>query len=204
MKTRRWPVLGATAMMVATLALAGCGAGAGGAAGGGNAQAPASEQAKEAAYQRATEGKGIVNTFITDKFYDGKVTDEASAEKCVMSIIDRLGGNDKTELELNSVRATEGGLKVVTLQQRVGGVLVYGSTVKLIVDKDDNPIAVVGSIMPDVQLEPLENWAVDAAKAEQIVMDKLKAEGSSDKLVEGTSDRAIIEIPGTQNNYTCV
>ena len=208
MKSRRWTTLAAVAMVVTTLVLAGCGAGAGGASdsvtGDASAQDSAAKQAREAVYQQAAEGEGMVNTFITDKFYDGKITDEASAEKCVMSIIDRLGGNDKTELEPNSTRATEGGLKVVTFQQRVGGVFVHGSTVKLIVDNEDNPIAVVGSIMPDVQLEPLEDWAIDAAKAEQIVMDSIKTEGSSDKIVEGATERAIIGVPNTDGQYACV
>ena len=223
MKARRWTVLAAAAMVAAVLALAGCGTGAGGAAGGAagsssgapegsaaaaaadtSAQMSAEDQAKLAAYQQASAGEGIVNTFITDKFYDGKVTDEASAEKCVMSVINRLGGDDKTELEIISVRPIESGLTVATFQQRVGGILVYGSTVKLIIDKDDNPIAVVGSIMPDVQVGSLEDLAIDAAQAEQIVMDKLKAEGSTDTLVEGATDKAIIGVPNMQSQYTCV
>ena len=168
-----------------------------------SASQSASDEAAAAVYQKALAGEDIVNTFITENLPNGKIADDAAAEKCVMGMIDRLGGDKTTELEINSVRPVEDGMTTYTFTQRAGGVLVYGSTVKLIVDKDGNPIAVVSSIMPDVQIKPIESWAVDAAQAEKVVMDQLKAQDSTAKLVEGASERTIIGIPGNQDNYVC-
>ena len=137
----------------------------------------AAGEGEEAVYLRASEGDGIVNAFIGERFYDGKVTDENEAEECVKSVLDRIGGDETTELEINSVRPTADGNKVVIFSQRAGGVLVYGATVKLVVDKDDVPIALVSSIMPDLKIRPIEEWAIDDKQAEQIVMDMLREQG---------------------------
>ena len=95
-------------------------------------------------------------------------------------------------------------MTVVTFTQRAGEMMVFGSTVKLVLDKDDNPIALVASILPDVQIRDIEEWAVDAAGAERVVMSQLEAQGASDSLVEGATTRAIVPIPGTKDRYACV
>ena len=88
----------------------------------------ADDEAVTALYQKALAGEGIVNTFITDKIYDGKISDDAAAEECIKGMIGRLGGDKTTELEINSVRPVEDGMTVYTFTQRAGEVLVYGST----------------------------------------------------------------------------
>lgn len=150
------------------------------------------------------ENNVFVNTFITEKFCDHKVTNEEEAEACVKKMIDRIGGDKTTELELKSVRPNEDGMTVVTFTQRTGQMMVFGSTVKLIIDKDDNPIALVGSIIPDLQVRDIEEWAVDAAGAEQVVINQLEAQGATDTLVEGATMRAIVPLPGVKDRYACV
>ena len=159
---------------------------------------------EQAVHMQAITGEGIVNTFIAEKFCDHKVTNEEEATSCVKEMIGRIGGNETTELEINSVRPNEDGMTVVTFTQRAGEMMVFGSTVKLVIDKDDNPIALVSSIIPDVQIRDIEEWAIDAAGAEQVVMNQLAAQGASDSLVEGATMRAIVPIPGTQARYACV
>ena len=90
------------------------------------------------AYTQTTNSDGFVNTFISEPFCDDKITDEEAAYNCVMSVIDRIGGSSSTELELDYIQPNENGMTVVSYSQRAGQMLVYGSTVKLIVDKDDN------------------------------------------------------------------
>ena len=100
------------------------------------------------AYTQTTNSDGFVNTFISEPFCDDKITDEEAAYNCVMSVIDRIGGSSSTELELDYIQPNENGMTVVSYSQRAGQMLVYGSTVKLIVDKDDNAIGLVSSISP--------------------------------------------------------
>ncbi len=159
---------------------------------------------EQAVQMQALTGEGIVNTFITEKFCDHKVTNEKEAEACVKDMIDRIGGDQTTEFELTSIRPNEDGMTVITFTQRAGEMMVFGSTVKLVLDKDDNPIALVASILPDVQIRDIEEWAVDAAGAEKAVMSKLESEGASDSLVEGATMRAIVPIPGLKEHYACV
>ncbi|MDO4796789.1 MAG: M4 family metallopeptidase [Coriobacteriales bacterium] len=183
---------------------------------GGNANSPADNASSESAstssgpteeeqavHMQAITGEGIVNTFIAEKFCDHKVTNEEEAEACVKEMIGRIGGNETTELELTSIRPNEDGMTVVTFTQRAGEMMVFGSTVKLVLDKDDNAIALVGSIIPDVQIRDIEEWAVDAAGAEQIVMNQLEAQGASDSLVEGATMRAIVPVPMVKERYVC-
>ena len=156
-----------------------------------------------AVYNQANNGDGIVNTFIGEKFCDHKVTDEKSAKDCVMEVIDRIGGDSTTELVVESIRPNQDGMTVVTFSQRAGELMVYGATVKLIVDKDDQAIGLVSSIMPDANIRDIAEWDVDAAGAEKIVMDKVNAENTGSTLVEDATEQAIIPVPNVQERFEC-
>ncbi|MEE3491949.1 M4 family metallopeptidase [Ruminococcus sp.] len=156
------------------------------------------------AYTQTTNSDGFVNTFISEPFCDDKITDEEAAYNCVMSVIDRIGGSSSTELELDYIQPNENGMTVVSYSQRAGQMLVYGSTVKLIVDKDDNAIGLVSSISPDVEVKPIEEWAVSQTQAEKIVTDQIAASGSEGTVLEGDSERAVIPSMTQIGRFICV
>ena len=62
-----------------------------------SASQSAADEAAAAVYQKALAGEDIVNTFITENLPNGKIADDAAAEKCVMGMIDRLGGDKYVE-----------------------------------------------------------------------------------------------------------
>jgi len=161
-------------------------------------------EAEQAVYAQAETGEGIINTFIGEKFCDHKVTDEESAMDCVNEVLDRIGGDETTKFVFESMTPNETGMKIVTLSQRAGQVLAYGAVVKLILNKDDEPIGLVSSIMPNVDIRDVSEWAVDDKEAEKIVSDQLKENGSTDKLVENATEQAIIPNPLSQGHYICV
>ena len=156
---------------------------------------------EKAVLERAASGEGLVSTFIAERFYEGSVADEVEAEACVKSVFDRIGGDETTELVLESVRPNENGMTVVTFVQRVGGAIVCGAVVKLVLDKDDQPVGLVSSVMPKAAIRPLDQWACDSKQAEQIVSDKLQAEGESGAVVEGATKQAVIPVPNEQSSY---
>lgn len=109
-----------------------------------------------AIYQQAKNDEGILNSFIGEEFYDGTVTDEASARAAIVSVFDRIGGNEATELAFDGTRENADGMTVYTFIQVVGGAPVEGTIAKIITDKDGNAIGLVSSIMVDVPTEPQE------------------------------------------------
>ena len=159
-------------------------------------------QEENAIIMQAYNGEGVLNTFIGEKLSDEKITTPLDAYNFVLSMKDRIGGDETTELELYSIRQNEDGMTVITFSQQAGSLLVYGAAVKLILDKDDYPIGIVSSIMPNVQIRPIDEWAVDAEQAEQTVMALVKAYEAKDELVEGTTERVIIPLPNT-GRYVC-
>ncbi len=158
---------------------------------------------EDAVYAQAGHGDGIINTFIGEKLSDEKIKDQDDALKCIKSVFDRIGGDETTELLLESIRPNDQGMAVVTFTQRAGEMLVYGATVKLILDKDDYPIALLSSIMPNVDIRDIKEWAVDDKAAEQIAMDQVKASGSKEILVEGATQKVIIPMQAMDGRYEC-
>lgn len=158
---------------------------------------------EKATLKRASNGEGVVNTFIDEKFYDGSVTNEAEAEACVKSVLDRIGGDETTELVPESVRPNEDGMTVVTFVQRVGGAIVCGAVVKLVLDKDGQAIGLISSIMPNAKMRPLDQWACDSKQAEQIVLDKLQEEGAAGTVVDDATKQLVLPVPNTQDSYIC-
>ena len=158
---------------------------------------------EKAVLERALKSEGMVNTFLSVIDYDGTVANEEEAEACIKSMFDRIGGDETTNLVLESIRQNENGMTVVTFAQRVGGILACGALVKLIVSKDDKPLAVVSSLMPKAQIRPLEQWACDDAQAEQIVLDKLQEEGGAGSVVEGATTQLVIPLPNEKDSYVC-
>ena len=156
-----------------------------------------------AAYYQATNDDGFVNTLIGERVGEGKVTNEDEAKECLMGAMGRLGGDETIELVTDSAIQSEDETIVYTFTQQAGGVLVSGSSVKLTVDKEGTPVGIVSSIVPGINAEPISEWAVDAAGAEKVVMDQMKALGSMATLVEGATEKVIISDPALGGENVC-
>lgn len=205
----KFGIMLAAAMLAALLlGLAGCGQQGGGDQGGGADQgAGADQEAVNAETTKALSGKGVVSTFIGEPFYDGKVTNEDEAIAAVESVMDRIGGDETTRLEINAVRPTETGTTYYTLRQRSGEVLVIGASAKLIVDKDGNAIGLVASILPDVHLPDTDTW-IEQSKAEEAVRQHCTEEGVENvEIVEGATMQTAVPFDtadGSQLHYAWV
>lgn len=159
----------------------------------GSASAPTTEQ-----YNTALNPTNIVSTFIGEKFSDQKITNEDEALAAIKSVYDRIGADDTTELQINSVRPTETGTTYYIFNQVAGDVFVYGANVKVMVDKDGNATGLISSILPKVELAKAEDWEITKAQAEEIVVKQLESDGHAGmETVADATEQTIITIPNT-------
>lgn len=158
-------------------------------------QQEASEDERQAAYDDALEGNGVVSTFIGEEFYDGTVKSQEDALKAVQSVYNRIGADDTTTLEITAVRPTEDGVTYYVFSQRAGDVLVHGASVKLIVNKDGKAIGLVSSILPKVKAPDLTAWGATQEKAEEAVSTALKEDGvKGANIVSDASEQTVIPL----------
>ena len=166
-----------------------------------SAQSDSSSQDVPEATKKAITGEGIVSKFIGEKFYNKKVTNENEALEAIKSVYDRIGADSSVVLELNAVRPVDGGNTYYIFQQRVGDVLAFGASVKLIVNKDGDVVALASSILPNVKV-PESQAKIDAKKAEEIAVQHSKDTDSVDaKVVPNATEQTIITVPSTTDRY---
>ena len=156
-----------------------------------------------AAYYQAKDADGFVNTLVGEKIGDGKVSSEEEARECLKGAMSRLGGDDKVELVTEYALQNAEGTTVYAFTQQAGGVLVEGSTAKLIVDKDGSPVGIVSSILPGVEAKPIAEWAIDEAGAEKVVTDQLASVGSKATLVKSATEKVIVPDPNQDGASVC-
>lgn len=201
---------------ILTFVLAACSGSAGsgsavssnGSQGSGSAQssdASGSDEASETeqeAYTKALMGKELVSTFVGADITDAVVTNEDEAQKVAEGLVERMGGDKTTELDLVYVIPTETGNSYYIFQQEAGDVMVYGASAKLIVDKDGKVVGLVGAILPDVMLPPASETAVSQEQAEKVVVDELANQGMTDaKALSEYTNRAIVPLPNFDSRY---
>ena len=196
-------------MALALAGVAGCAPGSPASAESGASAASSAGQSADmsSAYQEAFSGQNMVSTFIGEEFYDGTVTNEEEALAAIKSVYSRIGADDTTDLQINSIRPTETGTSYYIFNQKAGDVQVYGASVKLVTNKENKPEALVSAILPNVALPKAENWEISAEQAEKIVVDTLAAQGHPGmSVVEGATEQAIIAIPNndSHNQYAWV
>ena len=189
----------AASLAIATTLLTGCGASM-------SSQSGQSEAAGSQSISEATEkvlmGEGVVSKFISQKFYDKKVTNENEALEAVKSAYSSMGADDSVVLDLNAVRPVEGGNTYYIFQQKAGETMVYGASVKLVVNKDNDVVALSSSILPNVKAPELTENKIDAKKAEEIVVNSAKEKGGADaKVVPDSTEQTLITLPGTKDRY---
>ncbi|MCR5486819.1 MAG: M4 family metallopeptidase [Lachnospiraceae bacterium] len=122
-------------------------------------------------------GEGAVQTFIGEPFYEGVVRDEEDALKAVLSVLDLAREDSSIHLECVAIQPIEDGTTYYAFRQMAGDVSVYGASVKLIADREGKAVGLVSSLVPNLDPDELESWAVDAIGAEAVVMDEYEGEG---------------------------
>lgn len=158
-------------------------------------EASSDEEATQAEYTRALSAQGINTAFIGEKFYDGKIKDQDTALKVVESVIDRIGGDETTKLELFAERPTETGTTYYVFRQRAGDVLVHGASVKLVVNKDGDAVGLISAIMPNIKLDDLEEWSITQEEAEEVVRKQCAADGAdSIEPIKGATEQTVIPL----------
>lgn len=157
---------------------------------------------RQAEYQRALSAEGIVTGFIGEPFYDKAIEDEEDALEAAQSVIDRVGGDETTILELVEIRPTETGTTYYTFRQQAGDVVVYGASVKLVVNKDHKAVGLVSAIMPNIQLESLESWEITAEQAEKVVQDFCATQtDESVRIIKDATEQTLIAIDEASSTH---
>ena len=141
--------------------------------------------------ENAFSGDGTVTAFIGEPFYDGVIKDYAEAYKAVLSVYDRIGADETTDLELAEVRPTEDNV-CYTFYQMAGAIRVYGDAVKLITDNDGKAIGLVSAILPNVQAAPVDVWGITAEDAEAIIEDYYK--DADVHAIDGATEQILMPI----------
>lgn len=153
-------------------------------------------------YNKALEPEGLVSTFIGEKFYDQKITNEEEALAAVKSVYDRIGADDTTDLKITAIRPTETGTTYYVFNQKAGDVLVYGASVKVITDSDGMATGLVSAILPGVELAKAEDWEISSEQAEQLVVKECEESGHPGvKPVEGATEQTLITVPNHDNRF---
>ena len=137
----------------------------------------------------AITGKGYVSTFLTENLPDKKVQNEDEAEEVIMSVIDKLGGDDKILLSFDSIRATGDGLVYYNFNQVSSDVRVFGTNVKLLADKEGKVVCINSSIVPGLSAKKQGDWMVEEEGAEKAVLDYF---GSDVKVIKEATETVLI------------
>ena len=146
-------------------------------------------------YREALSGEGLVSTFIGSDVTDAKVASDEDAEAVVASLVERMGGDDTTNLELVQLIPVENGNSYYIFQQQAGGVMVYGASAKLIVNANHDVVGLVSDILPHAKTPSLEEVAVTQEEAEKAVVDVLAQNGVNDpKAVSEYTVQTIVPI----------
>ena len=139
----------------------------------------------------ALSGEGAVTRFIGEPFYDGKIENDGDAYAAVISVIERLGGDESTELVLKAVQPTEDDITYYMFAQVADMVEVYGSSIKLIVNKDKEAIGLVSTIVPKLKINSGQDWEVTEAEAEEIVKQHIVDEAGME-VIPGITESAVV------------
>ena len=141
--------------------------------------------------ENAFSGDGTVTAFIGEPFYDGVIKDYSDAYEAVLSVYDRIGADETTDLELAEVRPTEDNI-CYTFYQMAGDIRVYGNAVKLITDNDGKAIGLVSAILPNVKAAPIAVWGITEEEAEAIIEDYYK--DADVHAVDGATEQILMPI----------
>ena len=153
----------------------------------------------------AFERDGAIQMFVGEKLSDMKITNEDEALDLVYAVLDYVGGDDSTQLDIDAVDGpTEEGNKIYTFRQMADDVEVYGASVKLITDKDGIAIGLNSTLVPGLEVSSDVNWSIDASEAEAIVKETLKEDGVSVNIIPNVTEQTLLPIEDDDYTYLYV
>ncbi len=139
----------------------------------------------------AFTGEGMTTRFLHGSLYDKEIKDENDAQDAMEALLEKIGGDESTILELAEIRPTEDGVTYYTFYQYASGVRVYGAAVKLIVDAGGKAAGLVSAIIPKLKnVEP--EWTIDAEEAEAIVEDRFREQKL--QAIRGASEQTLLPL----------
>ena len=155
----------------------------------------------QAAYTQALSGRGLALTFVGNDVTDATVANEDEAQAIVESLVERMGGDKTTQLDVMAVFPTETGTTYYVFRQQAGDVMVNGASVKLIVDKNNKVIGLVSAILPDVKLPSADQTSISQEQAEKTAVDELAGSGMTGaKTLSEYTTQTVIPVPGAESN----
>lgn len=117
-----------------------------------------------------------------------------SAAEVVFSVLDQLGGDERTDIEPWRELTDAFGNRYFVFQQMFDNTTVLGGSVKVITDRNGNMLGLTSSIVTGL-LEAQETEGVTAAHAEQIVLDHaLETRQQALAIQEGLTNRMILPV----------
>jgi len=150
----------------------------------------------QAAYTQALSGRGLALTFVGNDVTDATVANEDEAQAIVESLVERMGGDKTTQLDVMAVFPTETGTTYYVFRQQAGDVMVNGASVKLIVDKNNKVIGLVSAILPDVKLPSADQTSISQEQAEKTAVDELAGSGMTGaKALSEYTTQTVIPVP---------
>ncbi|MBR6171610.1 MAG: M4 family metallopeptidase [Eubacterium sp.] len=122
-------------------------------------------------------GEGMKTAFIRNPEFGEKITDADIASMAIYNNLDLMGAEGPIVLQYANTRPTETGITYYTFNQVDNYVRVYGSSVKLIADKEGNAIGLVSAIIPNINIPNDLQLGATADEAEVIVKERFRSQG---------------------------
>ncbi|MCR4890991.1 MAG: M4 family metallopeptidase [Lachnospiraceae bacterium] len=151
--------------------------------------------------EESLTGEGAVVSFIGEPFYEG-VENEDDALEAVYSVLDYVGGDQSTQLELAAIDGpTEEGNNIYTFRQMAGDVVVFGATAKLIVDSSGQAIGLVSDVVPGLRVDEDASWRIDETEAEAVVKAQGKEEGIDYRVIPNVTEQTLLPFEDDSTNF---
>ncbi|MCR5303874.1 MAG: M4 family metallopeptidase [Lachnospiraceae bacterium] len=157
------------------------------------------EMVNEDIMSEALMGEEAVTTFIGESFYDGLVKNDEDAAEAIYSVMDRIGGDETTQLGRVIISGNVDGGTYYTFQQVVGDISVYGAAIKVLVDKDGKTAGLVSAVIPGLDPGYSDDWQIDGTQAEEIV--KKEYEDEKLDIDSAYTQRVLLPLEDTGRYY---
>ena len=142
-----------------------------------------------------------VELFIGQPFYKGTVSDEDEALDLLNKFIKYIGGDESIKLELDIIDTTDEGNTFYTYHQMLGNIKVEGASVKLVTDKDGNPIGLNMTLSLGLDGLGDAEWSVSAEEAEAMVARDMKDNGYDVKVISGATEQTVLTDQEEEGKY---
>ncbi len=146
--------------------------------------------------------EGAVQFFIGEPFYDGKISNEDEALDVIYSVLEDLDVAEGVELDIAAIDGpTSEGNTIYTFRQYADDIVVYGASVKLVTDGDQNAVGLNSTLIPVTFDSRKAVWTVDSDQAESIVSETLRAQGIDVEVLLGDSEQILLPYEDDPESY---